>query len=386
MRLPWVLIAFVCGCDSLPAKDAAPVSKPSEEATHDKGEGPSPTNESLAEHGIELPSARGGVPVADAGPLIQISAEGTVVPTGARVGGKSWVATDASTPFSALAKALPAIGKEDGTAVLLVANRGDIRGFEVRPSPAEDPPPEAGALHLSVAVLKNGYRVSAAGQQPRQPVYESQRPSIPLAKPAAPLGQLERWDTQALETKVGQYKALFPDETSVRVCAEAAVPMGAVVAAAEALRGPECTRGATGACRFWGLRVCPEPWDTSRPTEKTPPPTQEADVRLRKIKANGAMDPDVARRIVRVHRDELRECYDTALEVDPKIKGELTLKLELGATGTVTAASVPTMSLDNDALETCVEKAGKGWKFPRPTDGGDVALEIPIAFGPKDGP
>lgn len=401
VRRSWVLVVLVCGCDWLPAKEAEPATKPAasdgaavaaapaspspEAAPAEKADAPAlPTTKSLAEHGIALPSARGGGPVENSGPLIQITSERSVIPTGARVAGKSWVATDARTPFSAFAKALSEIGKDDGTAVVLVTRDGGVRGFEMRTKLVEKSKVPAPPLDLSVAVLEDGYRVAFARQQPGQPADTSARPTILLAKPGAPIDEPERWDTGALGSRISDFKTLFPRETSARLCAEATIPMGAVVAAAEALRGPECTAGTGAECRFPDLRVCTAPWIAPAPAvEKTP---SSRDLRMRKIAVDGAMDPDIARRIVRVHRAKLRTCYEAALELDPSTQGDLTLKLELDGSGKVAKASVSATSLDNEALELCVEKAGKDWKFPRPTDGGDVVLEIPMAFGPKGSP
>lgn len=208
-----------------------------------------------------MPLVKGGELLGAAGPLIRITRDGSVsTPDDARRSGKIWVAADISTPFSTFAEILPAIGEDGGTAVVLVFSVDGIRGFEMRPALVDNARAPANSLNLRVAVLEDGYRVAVGGpEQPGQPV------DIALAKPGTPLAELERWDVEALRAKVVELKRLFPNETSVWLCAEATVPLRALVVTAETLRGRECTAGTAPGCRFSNLRTCTEPSGTTAP-------------------------------------------------------------------------------------------------------------------------
>ena len=98
-------------------------------------------------------------------------------------------------------------------------------------------------LNLKVFIMEDGYRVSAQGQQVGAEAgksADSARPTIPLAKPGAPLDDFERYDYAALEAQAKKFKQQFPHETVVTVSAENTIPMQVLVSTMDALRGTEC--------------------------------------------------------------------------------------------------------------------------------------------------
>ncbi len=98
-------------------------------------------------------------------------------------------------------------------------------------------------LNLKVFIMEDGYRVSAQGQQQGAEAgksADSKKPTIPLAKPGAPLDEYERYDYAALEAQAKKYKQLFPHETVVTLSAENSIPMQVLVSTMDALRGSEC--------------------------------------------------------------------------------------------------------------------------------------------------
>ncbi|MEM9460374.1 MAG: biopolymer transporter ExbD [Myxococcota bacterium] len=98
-------------------------------------------------------------------------------------------------------------------------------------------------LNLKVFIMEDGYRVSASGQQEGADAgkaADSNKPTIPLAKPGSPLDDFERYDYAALEAKAAEYKSLFSHETLVTISAENSIPMQALINTMDALRGSEC--------------------------------------------------------------------------------------------------------------------------------------------------
>lgn len=98
-------------------------------------------------------------------------------------------------------------------------------------------------LNLKVFIMEDGYRVSAQGQQQGAEAgksADSNKPTIPLAKPGAPLDDFERYDYAALEAEAARYKSLFAHETLVTISAENSIPMQALIHTMDALRGKDC--------------------------------------------------------------------------------------------------------------------------------------------------
>ncbi|MCA9714852.1 MAG: biopolymer transporter ExbD [Myxococcales bacterium] len=117
-------------------------------------------------------------------------------------------------------------------------------------------------LDLKVFIMEDGYRVSASGQQEGADAgksADSNRPTIPLANSSADLEDYTRYDYAALEAKAKEYKSLFPNDVTVKISAEANIPMQVVVSSMDALAGTTCKIGKTiksgeqppDDCYFW---------------------------------------------------------------------------------------------------------------------------------------
>ncbi len=108
----------------------------------------------------------------------------------------------------------------------------------------EDKKKDEKPLNLKVFVMSDGYRVSASGQQAGAEggkAADSNKPTIPLAKPGSDLADFERYDYAALEAKAKEYKRLFPHETVVTISAENDIPLQAIIHTMDALRGQDCS-------------------------------------------------------------------------------------------------------------------------------------------------
>lgn len=90
----------------------------------------------------------------------------------------------------------------------------------------------------------------------------------------------------------------------------------------------------------------------------------------------------IVRRIVRAHINEVRYCYNQGLTRDPDLEGEITVEFTVGLDGNVEEAEAAETTLDDDAVEACVTKAVKRWKFPRPEGDEPVGVTYPFALSP----
>jgi biopolymer transport protein ExbD len=115
--------------------------------------------------------------------------------------------------------------------------------FSAAPSQEKPEEPKEKPLKLKVFIMEDGFRVAAAGQQEGADAgksADSQKPTIPLAKPGAPLDDYTRYDFAALEAKAKEYKATAPHETTVTISAENTIPMAVLVGTMDAMRGSSC--------------------------------------------------------------------------------------------------------------------------------------------------
>lgn len=134
--------------------------------------------------------------------------------------------------------------------------------FSVNPSDTkEEDKPKDKPLNLKVVVLEDGFLISADHQQDGSAAgkaTDSRAPTIPLAKPGTPLNIYDRYDYDALEQRMKEYKAAFPHEVTVTISAESKIPMQAMIYTMDVIAGRECKLGKVAKgeavpanCYFW---------------------------------------------------------------------------------------------------------------------------------------
>lgn len=105
-------------------------------------------------------------------------------------------------------------------------------------------------------------------------------------------------------------------------------------------------------------------------------------VRQATANVQGALDPDIIRRIVRAHINEVRHCYNTGLAKDPNLKGRVSIQFTIGSTGKVPVAVVQSTSVKDASVGNCIASAVKRWSFPKPQGGGTVIVSYPFVLSP----
>ena len=89
------------------------------------------------------------------------------------------------------------------------------------------------------------------------------------------------------------------------------------------------------------------------------------------------LDPAKTQATVKSHLAEIQRCYERGKMDYPELKGRVTMRIAVSATGGVTSATVESSSLANSAVESCMASAIAGWKFPVPA-GGPAIISYPF--------
>ncbi|PCC73048.1 hypothetical protein SAMN02745121_06490 [Nannocystis exedens] len=98
--------------------------------------------------------------------------------------------------------------------------------------------------------------------------------------------------------------------------------------------------------------------------------------------AQGSLDDDLIRRVVRAHGPEIEACYAAALERDAQANGVVLVAFTIGTAGEVTATKVESSDIGDQTLHACMREAVGGWLFPRP-EGGSVEVDYPFVLVPQ---
>jgi outer membrane biosynthesis protein TonB len=94
----------------------------------------------------------------------------------------------------------------------------------------------------------------------------------------------------------------------------------------------------------------------------------------------GSMDPELIRRVVRSHHDQLKYCYDNALTRNPKLTGKVSVKWIITEAGTVASSNVVSSSTNTPELDRCIAGRVLTWIFPKPKGGGVAVVTYPFVF------
>jgi TonB family protein len=94
----------------------------------------------------------------------------------------------------------------------------------------------------------------------------------------------------------------------------------------------------------------------------------------------GSMDPELIRRVVRSHHDQLKYCYDNALTRNPKLTGKVAVRWIITEAGTVASSNVVSSSTGTPDLDRCIAGRVLTWIFPKPKGGGVAVVTYPFIF------
>ena len=127
--------------------------------------------------------------------------------------------------------------------------------------------------------------------------------------------------------------------------------------------------GAIGFCRGAGCRDGARSYARSAPTgdlvHRAKAPEIAAGVATVKCGINAScLDREIVRRIVRMHRNEVRHCYEVGLVTKPELEGRVVTSFTIATTGRVLGSAVTDSSLRAPDVERCIAEAVRRWEFP----------------------
>ncbi len=96
----------------------------------------------------------------------------------------------------------------------------------------------------------------------------------------------------------------------------------------------------------------------------------------------GGLDKEMIRRVIREHINEVRFCYESALQNAPDLSGRVRVEFLIQPNGSVASSSAQESTLADPTVGACVAGALRRWQFPSVSGGGVVLVHYPFDFVP----
>jgi hypothetical protein len=126
--------------------------------------------------------------------------------------------------------------------------------------------------------------------------------------------------------------------------------------------GRLATRGGDGPSTSVGL--------SGHHTGRVPPPVTGV------VETTGGLTPEIIRRTIRQHMNEVRHCYERELTSNPSLEGRVALQFMIDSTGTVRSSSAAGEGMT--PVSSCVATAARRWTFPESE--GPTGVTYPFVF------
>lgn len=97
----------------------------------------------------------------------------------------------------------------------------------------------------------------------------------------------------------------------------------------------------------------------------------------------GCMDKELIRKVINGHRDQIRFCYELALQQAPALSGKVAVQFAVANSGLVAAARVENSSAGSAALSDCLVSRVRTWQFPVGRAGNGYRVTYPFVFKPS---
>lgn len=94
----------------------------------------------------------------------------------------------------------------------------------------------------------------------------------------------------------------------------------------------------------------------------------------------GSLDKEIIRRVVRLHMNEVKYCYDKELLTKPRLEGRVSVQFLISGAGQVLSSALQSSTMGSLQVEKCVVDAIKRWEFPKPEGGGVAIVSYPFNF------
>jgi hypothetical protein len=90
------------------------------------------------------------------------------------------------------------------------------------------------------------------------------------------------------------------------------------------------------------------------------------------------IDPELIRRVIHSHRDQVRFCYELELNSHPSLSGKVKVRFVIVEGGVVSETSVAESTVGSPRLETCLMDRVRSWNFPLPKRSGMAVVSYPF--------
>lgn len=119
----------------------------------------------------------------------------------------------------------------------------------------------------------------------------------------------------------------------------------------------------------------------SQPLPMPPPPAPPPDLFPR---ISQGLSADVIRRVIWVHINQIKYCYQQALFKQPTLAGRMLVNFQVSPQGQVLELSVRETTLQSPQLLSCVSDSMRTWEFPpTPNYSGIIEINYPFLLRPK---
>jgi TonB family protein len=98
----------------------------------------------------------------------------------------------------------------------------------------------------------------------------------------------------------------------------------------------------------------------------------------------GALDPELVRKVIHSHVSQIRFCYEQELSHKPDLAGRVRVRFTVNGAGDVPAASIAEgTNISDPELRACILSRVRGWQFPAPKGGGSAIVTYPFLLQPS---
>jgi hypothetical protein len=98
------------------------------------------------------------------------------------------------------------------------------------------------------------------------------------------------------------------------------------------------------------------------------------------VNVHGSLDKEIIRRVVHLHMNEVKFCYDQELARKPALAGRIFVQFAISSAGQVFTSVMQSTSMNDARVENCVVNAVRRWEFPKPLGGGMAIVLYPFSF------
>lgn len=96
----------------------------------------------------------------------------------------------------------------------------------------------------------------------------------------------------------------------------------------------------------------------------------------------GGLDKAVIQATIAKYLSQVRACYESGLQSNPALQGQVNMAFNITGNGDVSVANVAKSTLGHSGVESCISTKMLNWKFPKPVGGVNVKVNYPFVLRP----